>query len=418
MSDKRLRGWVQNAALILLTANALFLLTRLPLLQNIRLSAGPLFSVEPAPQEPDVLPAAMLASMNLMVTSDSEHGRCGQLCIAAEDAALQEIVPLFQEALGSATLTGEASDAVLRSSLDHPGLYLELTGGELPLSAAAAWLGEETSLDRQVRAMALTAGGEDTALLFLLDGEGRITRCATALPVSAVHAACEKFSPNGSYFAYEKGHHNLSPYTVLTAEAEAPPDITAERPAGYSAYNLLTVLDFNAHTLSRYTESSGAEVVEESPRTLRIAPDGAVSLVSRGATASNLYRASGQRMQDILSAGWRLASALTEGTGASPLHLRAVEEQDGGYVLRFRCEVNGIPVFFSDGGDALTVTFQGGSVTGLTYRCRSYTPVEEAPAALLPADMAQAIASDYPGAALSVGYEDDGSDRLSAQWYR
>ena len=196
------------------------------------------------------------------------------------------------------------------------------------------------------------------------------------------------------------------------------PDISAERPAGYSAYNLLTALDFNAHTLSRYTESGGAEVVEESPRTLRIAPDGSVSLISRGTAASGLYRASGQGLKEVLAAGWRLASALSGGTGSSPLSLRSAEAEEDGWVLRFWYQVDGVPVFFSDGGDALTITFKGGAVTDFTYRCRSYTPLEEESAPLLPAGMAQAIAAAYPEAALSIGYEDDGSGRLAAQWYR
>ena len=197
-----------------------------------------------------------------------------------------------------------------------------------------------------------------------------------------------------------------------------PPDVTAERPAGYSAYNLLTALDFNAHTLSRYTESSGAEVVEESPRTLRIGPNGNVSFISRGTIASPLYRASGTGLGEVLAAGGRLASALAGGTGSSSLFLQSVEETETGRVLRFRYQVDGIPVYFSDGSDALTVTFQGASVTGFPYRCRAYTPSEEAPAALLPAGMAQAIAAAYPDSALSIGYEDDGSGYLTAQWYR
>ena len=351
MRDPRLRNWMQNAALVLLTASALFLLARLPLLQSIRLSAPPLFSAEPGGETEDALPAAMFSSVNLMTTGDSEYGRCGRLYISADSEALQEVIPLFQEALGSATLLGAVDDTALREALNTPGLYLELTGGPLPLEAVAAWLGEDVPFVQDVLSMALTAEGDGGASLFLLDGSGRIVRCATALPISALQSSCEKVLPNGSYFAYETGYTTLSPYTVLTPKMVSLPDISAERPAGYSAYNLLTALDFNAHTLSRYTESGGAEVVEESPRTLRIAPDGSVSLISHG-------------------------------------------------------------------GDALTITFEGGAVTDFTYRCRSYTPLEEESAPLLPAGMAQAIAAAYPEAALSIGYEDDGSGRLAAQWYR
>lgn len=419
MRDPRLRNLLQNTALALLTASALFLLTRLPLLQNIRLSAPPIFTAEPGGEAEDAPSAAMFASVNLMATRDSdEYGRCGRLCAGAEDETLQEAIPLFQEALGSAAPLGSAEDTALREALNHPGLYLELTGGPLPLEAVAAWLGEDAPFQSNVRSMALTAEGDEGASLFLLDGEGGILRCSTALPVSALRASCEKFSPNGSYFAYETGYASLAPYTVLLPKVAPPPDVTAERPAGYSAYNLLTALDFNAHTLSRYTESSGAEVVEESPRTLRIGPNGNVSFISRGNIASPLYRASGPGLREVLAAGGRLATALAGGTGSSPLFLRSAEETGNGWILRFRYQVDGVPVYFSDGSDALTITFQEGTVTGFTYRCRAYTPAEEAPAALLPAGMAQAIAAAYPESALSIGYEDDGSGRLTAQWYR
>ena len=45
----------------------------------------------------------MFASVNLMATRDSdEYGRCGLLYAGMEDETLQEVIPLFQEALGSA----------------------------------------------------------------------------------------------------------------------------------------------------------------------------------------------------------------------------------------------------------------------------------------------------------------------------
>ena len=421
MKNKLLRNFLQNVALVLLTASALFLLTRMPMMRNIRLSdqVQTLF----APPAAGVvvegsLPAAMFPSVSLMVTGDSEYGRCGQLCVAADDASLQDILPLFQEALGSAVPGGEADHDAFRKALDGAGLCLEFTGGSLPLEGLAAWLGEEAGFAMRVRSMVLAAGEEDAAALYLLDGNGSVFLFATALPVSAVRALCERFTPNGAQFAYETEHTSLPPYTVLTVEAAVLPEIQAELPAGYSAYNLLTALDFNAHTLSRYVESGGAEVVEESPRTLRISPDGLVSFTGRAENAPSLYRASGTGLREALSAAWRLSVALTEGTGASPLHLQGVEEQENGYTLRFRYEMDGVPVCFSDKTDALTVVVQNGCITAFTYRCRVYAALEEEPAAMLPAAMAQAIAAVYPGAALSVGYADDGSGRLSAQWLR
>ena len=421
MKNKRLRGGVQNVCLILLTLSALFLMARLPMLREIRLpgQVPALFSPEASPggQEEEVLLAAMFPSMNLMVTGDSQYGRYGRLCVSADDTSLQQITPQFGEALGSASTAERVSDDVFRRALEGPGLYLELTAGQLPLEAAAAWLGERAvGFDQLLRAMALTIGEADAAQLFLLDGQGDIFRYDTALPASAVRTLCESFSPNGGYFSYETASEGVAPYTVLTVEALAPPDLLAELPAGYSVYNLLTALGLNAHTLSRYTESGGAEVVEESSRTLRITPDGGVTLISRGGSA--LYRASGRGLRETLAAAWRLAADLTEGTGASPLYLQAVEATEGGYTLRFRYQAEGIPIFFSDEEDALTVSYQNGGVASFAYRCRSYGAAEEEPAALLPASMAQAIAAERPGSGLSVGYEDDGTGRLSAQWLR
>lgn len=423
MRNKRLRNALQNLALLLLTASALFLLTRLPSLRGIQWTdrVRDILSAAPDADIPEQvgIPPQLLPSVQLLVTGDSEYGRYGRLNIPAEDPVLQTVTPLFQEAAGSATEVGQQADASLRAALDDPGFYLDLTSSaSLPVRALEPWLGEMES-DRQVRALALTAGEESFARLYLLEPEGNIYLYETALPASVVRLACESFPPNGASFSYETNYGSLNPYTVLTAQVEPLPDLDTELPAGYLAYNLLTALDFNAHTLSRYRESGGAEVVEESPRTLRIAPNGTVSFISRGESGSRLFRAAGELpgLGEILAAGGRLAEALTEGTGASALRLRRVEETEENVILRFRYESEGTPVVFSDAEDALEVVFREGQVAAFTYRCRVYTPAEEETAApMLPAFMAQAVAAIYPDASLSVGYEDMGTGRLSAQW--
>ena len=168
MRDPRLRNLLQNAALLLLTASALLLLARLPLLQSIRLSAPPLFTAESGGEEGDAPPAAMFASVNLMATRDSdEYGRCGLLYAGMEDETLQEVIPLFQEALGSAVPAGAVEDTALREALNHPGLYLELTGGPLSLEAVAAWLGEDAYLS-----------------LFAVGGNCRVTETGVEYPLT------------------------------------------------------------------------------------------------------------------------------------------------------------------------------------------------------------------------------------------
>ena len=410
--SKKLVDRLQNVALVVLTLSAVFLL-----LSFFHLRGGwtarfqTLLAVRPAAggQEEASGVGELLAAPHIMVTSDSEYGRCGRLYTPAGDALLEKMLPLFGEALGSADQVGAAADQTLRAGLGKSSLYLDLTV-ELPLEVVAAWLGERTVFDRAVRAMALTTEGRDTAVLYLCGGEGEIFRYFTALPASAVEALTESVSPNGSLFAYETNYAPLAPYPVLVREAEGLPQVRSELPATYSSYRLLTALDFNAHTNSRYAEPGGTEVVMDGRRTLRIGPEGTVTYDSGEEDAGGR----GGALEALRAAG-RLAAALTGGVDASPLYLRRLEEREDGYLVGFQYQVEGVPVRFPDEADALTVLVRGAGIAEFTCRCRTYVPEEEA-SVLLPPIMAAAIASLYPEGELSLGYVDSGSGRLHADW--
>ncbi len=410
--SKKLVDRLQNVALVVLTLSAVFLL-----LSFFHLRGGwtarfqTLLAVRPAAggQEEASGVGELLAAPHIMVTSDSEYGRCGRLYTPAGDALLEQMLPLFGEALGSADQVGAAADQTLRAGLGKSSLYLDLTV-ELPLEVVAAWLGERTVFDRAVRAMALTTEGRDTAVLYLCGGEGEIFRYFTALPASAVEALTESVSPNGSLFAYETNYAPLAPYTVLVREAEGLPQVRSELPATYSSYRLLTALDFNAHTNSRYAEPGGTEVVMDGRRTLRIGPEGTVTYDSGEEDAGGR----GGALEALRAAG-RLAAALTGGVDASPLYLRRLEAREDGYLVGFQYQVEGVPVRFPDEADALTVLVRGAGIAEFTCRCRTYVPEEEA-SVLLPPIMAAAIASLYPEGELSLGYVDSGSGRLHADW--
>lgn len=410
--SKKLVDRLQNVALVVLSLSAVFLL-----LSFFHLRGGwtarfqTLLAVRPAAggQEEASGVGELLAAPHIMVTSDSEYGRCGRLYTPAGDALLEQMLPLFGEALGSADQVGAAADQTLRAGLGKSSLYLDLTV-ELPLEVVAAWLGERTVFDRTVRAMALTTEGRDTAVLYLCGGEGEIFRYFTALPASAVEALTESVSPNGSLFAYETNYAPLAPYTVLVREAEGLPQVRSELPATYSSYRLLTALDFNAHTNSRYAEPGGTEVVMDGRRTLRIGPEGTVTYDSGEEDAGGR----GGALEALRAAG-RLAAALTGGVDASPLYLRRLEAREDGYLVGFQYQVEGVPVRFPDEADALTVLVRGAGIAEFTCRCRTYVPEEEA-SVLLPPIMAAAIASLYPEGELSLGYVDSGSGRLHADW--
>lgn len=413
--SKRAVNRLQNLALVVLSLVAAGLLSQIPLLNGDwtnQVQAFLTHSSDSAQQETVNLSSA-LSSVHIVITGDSEYGRYVQMYAPVDGTLFQQVGPLFQEALGSATEVGATADKTLQEALGTPGIYMDLTT-ELPLEIVAAWLNEETGYDRPVRAMALTTE-EESAVLYLCSSDGTIFRYYTALPISAVTELSASYPPNNGSFAFESNYTTLAPYTVLTTQAVSAPLVQASLPAGYSSYNLLTALDFNAHTGYRYQESSGTEVIMESPRTLRLSPDGTVTYDGSADTASDLYRVAGFSAVEALQSGMELAAALTEGTGASPLYLQSITSTDTGWQLTFGYCSSCIPVVFSDGADALTVTVTDRTITAFTYRCRAYTILEEA-SALLPASMAMAIASLHPGSGLSLGYVDGGGDTLSAFW--
>ena len=418
--SKRTVNRLQNLVLVALSLSALFLLSRIPLFGGKWANQVHAFLTSPAAvqEEQNANLSSALAAVHIVVTSDSEYGRYSQLYTPVDSALFQQVGPLFQEALGSASEVGATADKTLQEALSTPSIYIDLTT-ELPLEAVAAWLGEETPYNRSVRAMALTTEESDSAVLYLYSGDGSIFRYYTALPLSAVQDAAAQCAPNSGAFGFESNYTTLAPYTVLTTQAVSAPVVQAALPTGYSSYNLLTALDFNAHTGFRYQESSGAEVITESPRTLRLDPDGTVSYSGSEDAASSLYRVafSGEEPTtvDALQSGLQLAAVLTGSTGASSLYLRSIDATDTGWQLSFGYQAAGFPVFFPDGEEALTITITGRTIVSFTYRCRTYTALEEN-SALLPTTMAIAIASLHPGSGLSLGYIDNGNDTLSAFW--
>lgn len=420
MSKKAINR-LQNLLLILLTLSALALLTQIPLFSegwNDRVQA--LFSAAPSDnvssQTGDL--ASVMPSVHLVSTDNSEYGRHSQLYMDANSPDLANILPLFRDALGSAAGAVSATDRAFQSALDSPSLFLALTSA-LPSEIIAAWLGGETALEQEIQAMALTTGEDDSATLYLCGTYGSIFRYDTALTATAIYDCVTTLSPNGGSFAFETNYSTLQPYTVLVSQTVPYPDIYSGIPDGYSAYNLLTALDFNAHNNFRYFESNGTEVVRESPRTLYVSPDGMVVYNGDGYADSRLYQvtATGETITvgDALQAAMLLASALTGGTDASPMYLHSISSTDTSWRIEFNYQAQGLPVLLPDDEHALSITINDGIITYFTYCCRAFTPTET-PSTLLPPSMAAAIAAQHPQSGLTICYTDGGEDLLSAQW--
>jgi len=419
MNKKQRINTLQNLTILVLLASAVFLISRLPM---FRISWAPRMQqlLTPSATGTDYnAPAdldSVMAAVHLAVMGNAEYGRHTQYSAEVGGDSVSQIRPLFREAMGSAESLGTAGDELLQQALLTPSLCLDLTR-ELPIAAAAFWLGENVEISGSVRSMALTTE-EDTAALYLWDSRGLINHFSTALPSSAVEELALTFAPNGGSFGFESGFDGLAPYTILVSEPASVRAAWSALPDGYSAYNLLAALEFNPHTNSRYFESSGTEVVEVPSGSVRISQDGTTHYSGEPENASALFRPAiaGQQATAVeaLDAARKLAAALSAGTNASPLYLADMSGSAGSWRITFRYQVDGIPVLMSSGEDALTVSMEGNAITAFAYYCRTYTGAEET-ATLLPPTMAAAIAAQKGGSGLSLCYVDSGAE-VSARW--
>ena len=419
MNKKIIVNFFQNIALVVLSVTAVLLLMQFPMLDGV--ISGQMRALLSAPEnseQKNVDLSTAITAVHLVVTDAMEFGRYTQINAPSEGAEFQRLEPLLRGAIGSAATGREATHAEFRTALKSPSVYVDLTA-VLPVSVVAEWLGEEFDGEYEIRALALTTVRE-TALLFFLCADGTIVRCESALTSSAVREVAGVFSPNGGQFGYESGYDTLAPYTVLVQKMNAMTQMSASIPAGYSAYNLLTALNFNAHSNSRYFESSGTEVVMQAPHFLWIGTDGAVHYSSDGEVTDGLYRiaCAGENPTAVeaLRGAYVLACALSEGVDAAPLSLDSVEKTETGWIVNFCYRLNGVCVRLSDERQALKVVVQGDTIAEFDYFCRVYEPTQES-VVLLPPAMAVAIASMHDGAELTLAYVDNGAGVHGAGWF-
>ena len=419
MNKKVIVNFLQNLTLLMLTVTAMLLLMRFPMLEGV--VSGQMRELLSTPEssvQSNVDLSQVVAAVHLVVTDETEFGRYTKINASTTGAEFQRLEPLLRGAIGSATSSREATHAEFRTAMKTPGIYVDLTTA-LPVSVVAAWLGEQFNGEDSVRALALTTARE-TALLFLLREDGSLMRCECALTSSAVREVAAEFPPNGGQFAYESEYGALAPYTVFVQKVDSVVQLSASIPAGYSAYNLLTALNFNAHSNSRYFESSGTEVVMQAPHFLWIGTDGAVHYSSDGEVSDPLYRIACAKESpdavETLRGVYLLAAALSSGTAAAPLSLERMERTDSGWIVSFGYRYGGVRVRLGDERAALRVVVTGDTITEFDYFCRAYTPTQEE-VVLLPPSMAVAIASAYNGGELTLAYVDNGVNVHGAHWF-
>ena len=404
---------LQNAAIAVLTVSAVFLLVQTPLVGDLagktpyELAQDWLAGDTSA--ETSVATDLTELALPVRVAFTNEYARYGLSAITTLDADFELAGAFFSEALDSAGVYEACSGEKLLAALHASSIYLDLET-PTPLNVLSKILGvadaPESSLMRVTRLLLYPA--ESGTTLYLQDTDQGFFFSKTVESGTALR---------------EGDFANLSPYTLIFSD---PPQRYA-----LSASNALTdqaaflrLAEFNPHTESGYTDSSGNTVIKEVYGTLRIPPDGTVTYQGAdSAEAGSIYyvaaaSAGKPTPLEAIAGAQRLVFTLLRDTiGDAELYLSGYEGGSKSCTVTFDYAVNGTPLRFSDGTHAAYVAIEGQTITSFMLHCRSYT-LTDSPALLLPIRQAAAIAvNKYLNAELRVCYDERGTDTVGVGWF-
>lgn len=415
------RRWVElgkDAAIVLLTLSAAWLLAMTPLVQDS--GVGDLL----APQESSGVGGSAeertTAMLPVRLAVTGEGGRCG---VQYDDERLEELFPplgvLLGDALASAGEPQAMAEEQWRKCVAGKSIYFDF-GGEAPLAVLERWfqgMGQR-ALEGRARRLLLCAGEGDQVLLCWQDGrDGRFYSCATAL-TQALHLdpAVEGAAVNGAYFAFEDETlaRRLAPYTLITEGEQAGTGYDASVPLAGEA-EVLALLEALSFSGQSHAPVSGGEVYLDGGDRLVVGGGGVVT-----------YRAAQREKYPVgegLAAGTDGARALAEAAlgplcGEARLYLISARQEPGGEIyVRFGYLLNGSAVYLGEKGWAAEFLVRDGYITQFTLRLRSYA-VNGQHTLLLPVDKAAAMLPDLSreGRELAVRYQDGGGASVSPVW--
>ena len=421
MSDhtRNRRDFIQNITIALLCVSAVLLFAQTQA-YSLGVSGGLLSFLSgndlPAAST-DAGQAASTLTAPVRVAATSSFGRYGSVTLSTDDDAFEPLRGLLEQALDSAQDYTVSSADAFAEALDRTSIYYDFLS-PLPLSVIGELVRTEGDETRTARRL-LLAERDGGVALYLWDGADGYSRCATALAADTLEQTVSQYELGNAFFAYESEEpdaHLLDPLSLFL-ETEPVLPVLAVSTSLSDTDQLLQALDFNPNTQFRYADASGAEVVREGGRTLRIHPDGSLSY--QGGSSQTLDIPSAEEtptlLEAVTAANTLLHELLSLSSGDAALYVSGITQSGSETLLRFDYQVDGIPVRFTDGESAAEITISDGYVSSMTCRIRQYT-TEGGTSLLLPLRQALAIAVRKEGAELFIGYADSGSSTVSAQW--
>jgi len=416
------RKVIQNIAIALLSVSAvlLFAQTQLYSLGTSLFGGGTLSGLfeSSSSSEAAAAPVSLAdVAAPVQVAVTGHYGRYGQSGLSTTDSSFSTLGTLLGEALGSAVAGSSCDEQTFQDGLGAVSVYYDFLR-PLPLELLAGLTGSTLKTNSQsVRSLLLSASGKSVTL-YLWDGNQTYTQCSTYVTLENLQEVVGSYELGNAFFAFELGtkYTSFAPLSLFIAGDPTVPILSAST-GPTDANALLTALNFNPHTNSRYTEISGTEVIMEGNSTLQIAKDGTVTYRDGGDSDLRIADRSGTpTLSEAVLGGYRLLLSLLSGqVGDAQLCLQSALQSGSSTSLQFGLLVNGLPVRFPDGAAEATMQLSGTVVSGFNLRFRQYTSTEEN-CLLLPLRQAAAIAKQYPDCELTACYVDAGGSTVSAQW--
>lgn len=419
MNDKkrRRRDFIQNLSIALLAVSAVLLFIRMYNLSDV---AGGWQLLSPSGPQTSAGSTSQAAPLSAPVQAvvTGPYGRFGSVTLTTTDEDFSPLRSLLEQAIGSARTGTPCGTEEFLDALKGTSVYCDFLS-PLPLTVLAdlMWTsgGDETIYARRLA----VSERDGRVVLYLWDGGESCLRCDTALTAEILQDTVSRYELGNAQFALDTAlsqYPSLDPCSLFLDQEPELPVLSAALPLS-DTDRLLTAMGFNPNTQNRYPDASGTQVIMENGRTLRIYTDGTVTYLSGG--DNTLSITAKEEIPTLLEAsldcGSLLNTLLASVGGDAAIWLQDVRQSGTSTTLRFGYQAVGVPIRFSDGELAAEITLSGTAVSSMTLRVRQYTALE-ATSLLLPLQQALAVAARHPGTALTIGYVDNGSDTVSAQW--
>jgi len=413
------RDFLQNVMIVLLSLSALFLFTQTQIYNLEDEVYSGFFSASGTPTAEPVEEEAEF-SVPVRIAISGPYGRYGSVTMETGRETFAPLGRLMGEVIGSAKTYTVCDEQAFLDALKSTSAYYDFLN-PLPLSVLAGLVGGTTADDTAARLLTVAVDSKGVGL-YLWDGAEEYRRYSTAVTPEALETVIGQYELGNVCFAFEgidqeTKLEGIAPYALFLQEEPTLTVLTEEIPA-VGAESLLAALQFNPNTKSRYTESSGTEVIVENGRTLRLRTGGRISYHSGGDPTLSISAADDTLpLSGIAAEGSALMHRLlaAAGGGQGMLYLQQIRQSGSTVTLTYGYEVNGVPVRFVDGGNAGSITLSGTTVSALELRLRRYTATEEK-TVLLPLRQAAAIAKRHEDAELLIGYVSSGNGQVDARW--